>query len=134
MRRLLEMALLVLAACGGRIDDGTDASVDAAADSKGDVIMTPDTSPPPPCEPNGVACGSPKQCCSNVCSMGKCGGPTPPPSCKPDGVPCATDAECCSAVCNGTCGISVACATSSTKKCDQCVAMSCCKPMIDCQN
>jgi hypothetical protein len=135
--RLHELGLLtLLAACGGRIDDGDDSGVDAGPDAKSDVIMKPDTSPPPPpCEPDTAQCKSASQCCSGMCNFGACGPPPPPPPppCKPDGVSCASDVECCSNACNGTCGgTTVGCATSSTKKCDQCVAMSCCNEMIAC--
>ena len=135
MRRLLELLLLcAVAACGGKIDDGTDASVDAGgSDATSDVIAKPDTSKPPPtCSPDSFPCKSPSQCCSNICSSGTCGLPPPPPPCKTDGTPCSNDAECCSSVCNGTCGTQVACATTSNKQCDQCVAANCCKPYLDC--
>lgn len=139
MRLRLELLLICAAACGGRIDDGTDASVDAGgSDSKSDVIMKPDTAPPPPppppCEPDSFPCSTASDCCSKSCFKGTCGvPPPPPPPCKPDGASCSSDVECCSNVCNGTCGAPIGCATTSNKKCDLCVASSCCKEMIGCQ-
>ena len=137
MRRLLELLLLcAVAACGGKIDDGTDASTgDGGVDAKSDVIMKPDTSPPPTCSPDSFPCKSASECCSNFCSGGVCGvPPPPPPPCKADGTPCSSDVECCSNVCNGTCGTQIGCATTSNKKCDICIAANCCKPYIDCGN
>jgi len=137
MRRLLELVLLCAAAsCGGKIDDGTDASTsDGGVDAKSDVAMKPDTSPPPPpppsCEPDSFPCKSPTECCSNMCNLGMCG--PPPPPCKTDGTPCSSDTECCSNACDGTCGTQIGCATTSNKKCDLCVAANCCKDMVACQ-
>ncbi|HEY2366812.1 MAG TPA: hypothetical protein VGH87_10510, partial [Polyangiaceae bacterium] len=124
MRRLLELLFLCAVACGGKIDDGTDASIDAAGpDAKADVITKPDTSPPPTCSPDSFPCKTPSDCCSNICAGGFCGPPPPPPPpCKPDGTPCSSDVECCSNACNGTCGAPIGCATSSNKQCDVCVA------------
>jgi hypothetical protein len=107
MQRLVELLVLCAVACGGRIDDGTGSLDAGAADAKADAITTPDSPPPPP---------------------------PPPPSCKPDGTTCASDAECCTNVCFGTCGVQVACATTSTKKCDVCIADNCCKEFLDCGN
>ncbi len=198
----LLFALSVLAAaCGGKIDDGTDSGVDSGADSpsppptckpsksqcsvsveccSGSVCINgycgttpptctpdyakcstssqccsqlcepngycaPNTPPPPPCEPYGAACSSSSQCCSQVCGGGICGGPPPP--CKPDGSSCLSAGECCSSVCNANlCGAifvdagpivdsgPIACASTSNKLCDQCVAQSCCPQMVSCGN
>ena len=108
--------------------------------------------PPPSCEPDGAKCSSNAQCCSMDCtSSGYCNGPQPPPPCKPYGVSCASSSECCSYDCtNGICGGpqpppvdagppppidgGIGCATTSNKKCDYCVAASCCTQMVDCDN
>jgi hypothetical protein len=126
MRRLLELFVIGLVACGGRIDDGTDASVEAGgidAISKIDV---------PQCLGINFQCNTSAECCSGYCNFVCTGKPPPPPSCQPDGTPCTTDGECCSNVCNGTCGTQVACATSSNKQCDICVATNCCKEFLNC--
>ena len=111
------------------------------------------TQPPPPkCMPDGAKCSANAQCCSMDCtSGGYCNGPQPPPPCKPDGVGCFGAAECCSYDCtNGICGGAppppidagppppidggIGCATTSNKKCDYCVAASCCSQMVSCEN
>ncbi len=52
---------------------------------------------PPPCTPNGGACGDPSECCSGACSGGEC------TDCLPIGAPCEDDGECCSGHCYWTC-------------------------------
>ena len=129
------VAAFALVACGGKIDDGTDAGEDSGSESGGPdghaETGLPDTGPPQ-CKPNGAQCVSPVECCTFECSFGVCGGPPPPPPCKPDGAPCGSAGECCSNTCNGTCGVQVGCAVTSNKLCDQCLAQSCCNQMVAC--
>jgi len=156
--------LVLAASCGGKIDggDGDGGGGDAGGDATGDTsVCAPlgaacnvsvdcckgacvagscSEGPPPSCLPDGAKCSTAAECCSPSCVDGVCGLPEPPP-CKPDGVPCQSAGECCSSsctddVCGGTVVIDggVSCASSSTKKCDQCVASFCCQEMIDCGN
>ena len=80
---------ILAAACGGKIDDGTDSGVDSGTDSP---------SPPPTCKPVGSACKVASDCCYSSCIGGVCA--TMPPTCVPDYGKCSTSAQCCSQLCN----------------------------------
>ncbi len=84
------LALSAVAACGGKIDVGTDSGVDSGADAP---------SPPPVCQPPGGACNVAGDCCSSLCVGGVC---ATPPSCTPDYVTCSTSSQCCSQICDST--------------------------------
>jgi hypothetical protein len=126
---LFLVTFALAAACGGKIDDGTDGGTEGGTDS-----------PPPICKPGGSACTLTSDCCSGMCADGICainpsctpsyqkcgassecctqicdpgssvcvpnGPPPPPPGCQPDGTTCSSTFQCCSLVCgpNGVCG------------------------------
>ncbi|HSQ62489.1 MAG TPA: hypothetical protein VLM85_04720 [Polyangiaceae bacterium] len=81
---------VVAAACGGKIDDGTDSGVDSGTDSP---------SPPPACKPLGGSCNVTSDCCDSTCVGGVC---TAAPPCTPDYVTCSTSSKCCSQICDAT--------------------------------
>ena len=81
----------------------------------------------PACAVEGAACGTSTDCCSNLCSDGRCAtaGPPPPPGamgapmrppgppgppCMPAGESCGTGPDCCGGACTAKhCGLLAAC-------------------------
>jgi hypothetical protein len=89
------------------------------------------------CQPDGVGCSSPEQCCSGVCGDGVCGG-----GCLPDGNLCMADFQCCSFVCGmGICGFSPGCSHDVCQVgdpldpgCTMCTAQICAVDAFCCQS
>jgi len=101
-----------------------------------DSAITVDAPMIGPCEPDGVPCSFPSQCCTAICAAGVCGGSTP--TCTSDGDPCQSSMECCSGFCSGnvcqeqtmtTCGVS-----SNANPCDVCLANTCCAQLSACES
>jgi hypothetical protein len=131
MRRALAVvaaAAIVAVACGGHLavpDDGGTPEGGLPEGGPGpdvepvDVQPPIDVAPPPedspgPCEPDGVPCIGPMQCCSGVCAGNRC-GPQPPPPPPQDGGP--PPPQC----------------APGPNSCTACVAALCCPQLMECE-